>query len=115
MRIALLNRFPSFQLLEILDIMLLEVKERLASLEIGLEVSEAIMELICEQGYDRSYGARPLRRAVTLIIEDLVSESLLSDEYKAGDIAVIDVDSSGNPVVTNKSNRIELSDTSSKL
>ncbi|XP_042033171.1 chaperone protein ClpD, chloroplastic-like [Salvia splendens] len=103
------------QLLEILDIMVLEVKDRLASLEIGLEVSEAIMELICEQGYDRSYGARPLRRAVTLIIEDLVSESLLSDEYKAGDIAVIDVDSSGNPVVTNKSNRIELSDRSSKL
>ncbi|KAG6388419.1 hypothetical protein SASPL_149845 [Salvia splendens] len=103
------------QLLEILDIMLLEVKERLASLEIVLEISEAIKELICEQGYDRSYGARPLRRAVTLIIEDLVSESLLSGEYKAGDIAVIDVDSSGNPVVTNKSNRIELSDTSSKL
>ncbi|KAL1559024.1 chaperone protein ClpD, chloroplastic-like [Salvia divinorum] len=104
------------EMLAILDIMLHEVKERLASLGIGLEVSEAIMDLICEQGYDRSYGARPLRRAVTLIIEDLVSESLLSDEYKAGDIAVIDVESSGNPVVTNKSkHRIELSDTSSKL
>lgn len=104
------------QMLEILDIMLREVKERLTSLGIGLEVSEATMDLICQQGYDRSYGARPLRRAVTLIIEDLVSESLLSGEYKTGDIAVIDVDSSGNPVVTNKSNkRMELSDTSSKL
>ncbi|KAH6758632.1 Clp ATPase [Perilla frutescens var. frutescens] len=104
------------QMLEILDIMLREVKERLTSLGIGLEVSEATMDLICQQGYDRSYGARPLRRAVTLIIEDLVSESILSGEYKAGDIAVIDVDDSGNPVVTNKSNkRIELSDASSKL
>ncbi|KAG8379623.1 hypothetical protein BUALT_Bualt07G0108000 [Buddleja alternifolia] len=104
------------QMLEILDIMLHEVKERLNTLGIGLEVSEAIMDLICQQGYDRSYGARPLRRAVTLIIEDLVSESLLSGDYKPGDIAVIDLDDSGNPIVTNKSNkRIQLSDTASNL
>lgn len=101
-------------MLEILDIMVREVKERLTSLGIGLEVSEAVTDLICQQGYDRSYGARPLRRAVTLIIEDLVSESLLSGDYKPGDIAVIHLDDSGNPVVTNKSNhRIQLSDTSS--
>ncbi|KAK4436728.1 Chaperone protein ClpD, chloroplastic [Sesamum alatum] len=102
------------QMLEILDIMLHEVKGRLATLGIGLEVSEAVMDLICEQGYDRSYGARPLRRAVTLLIEDLVSESLLSGDYKPGDIAVIHLDDSGNPVVTNRSNqRIQLSDAAS--
>ncbi|KAL0415484.1 UNVERIFIED_CONTAM: Chaperone protein ClpD, chloroplastic [Sesamum latifolium] len=101
-------------MLEILDIMLHEVKGRLATLGIGLEVSEAVMDLICEQGYDRSYGARPLRRAVTLLIEDLVSESLLSGDYKPGDIALIQLDDSGNPVVTNRSNqRIQLSDTAS--
>ncbi|KAL0319013.1 UNVERIFIED_CONTAM: Chaperone protein ClpD2, chloroplastic [Sesamum angustifolium] len=101
-------------MLEILDIMLHEVKGRLATLGIGLEVSEAVMDLICQQGYDRSYGARPLRRAVTLLIEDLVSESLLSGDYKPGDIAVIHLDDSGNPVVTNRSNqRIQLSDTAS--
>ncbi|GFP84722.1 chaperone protein clpd chloroplastic [Phtheirospermum japonicum] len=87
------------QMLEILDIMLHEVKGRLTSLGIGLEVSEATMDLICQQGYDRSYGARPLRRAVTQIIEDLVSESLLSGDYKPGDIAVIHLDDSGNPVI----------------
>ncbi|KAL0354930.1 UNVERIFIED_CONTAM: Chaperone protein ClpD, chloroplastic [Sesamum radiatum] len=102
------------QMLEILDIMLHEVKGRLATLGIGLEVSEAVMDLICEQGYDRSYGARPLRRAVTLLIEDLISESLLSGDYKPGDIALIQLDDSGNPVVTNRSNqRIQLSDTAS--
>ncbi|KAL8464473.1 hypothetical protein ACS0TY_034120 [Phlomoides rotata] len=102
------------QMLEILDIMVHEVKERLASLGIGLEVSEAVIDLICEQGYDRSYGARPLRRSVTLIIEDLVSESLLSGNYKPGDVAVIHLDDSGNPVVANKSDKkIQLSDTSS--
>ncbi|KAL3631769.1 hypothetical protein CASFOL_024753 [Castilleja foliolosa] len=104
------------QMLEILDIMLREVKERLTSLGIGLEVSEATMDLICQQGYDRSYGARPLRRAVTQIIEDIVSESLLSGDYKPGDVAIINLDNSGNPVVTNKSNqKMHLSDTNSEL
>jgi ATP-dependent Clp protease ATP-binding subunit ClpC len=102
------------QMMEILSMMLREVKERLSSLGIGLEVSKATMELICEQGYDRAYGARPLRRAVTQIVEDLLSESFLSGDYKTGDTAVIDLDDSGNPFVVNKSTpNIQLSDTSS--
>ncbi|GJZ93435.1 chaperone protein ClpD, chloroplastic isoform X2 [Tanacetum coccineum] len=101
------------QMLEILNMMLEEVKKRLVSFGIKLEVSTPVMELICEQGFDRSYGARPLRRALTLIIEDPLSESLLSGEFERGDTAVIDLDGSGNPVVANKSRRnVYLSDTS---
>ncbi|XP_042498094.1 chaperone protein ClpD, chloroplastic isoform X2 [Macadamia integrifolia] len=91
------------QMPEILDIMLKEVRGRLMSMGIGLEVSETIKERVCEQGYDRSYGVRPLRRAVTLLIEDLLSEALLEGDYKPGDTAVIDVDASGNPFVINHS------------
>lgn len=65
------------QMLEILNMMLEEVKKRLVSFGINLEVSVPVLELICEQGFDRSYGARPLRRALTLIIENPLSESLL--------------------------------------
>ncbi|XP_058092792.1 chaperone protein ClpD, chloroplastic [Magnolia sinica] len=104
------------QMLEILSIMLGEVKARLMSLGIGLEVSKAIMDLVCQQGYDRSYGARPLRRAVTHYIEDVISEALLSGDYKPGDTAVIDVDASGNPFVTHPSDHsIHLSDATSTL
>ncbi|KAI3463509.1 hypothetical protein Pfo_020172 [Paulownia fortunei] len=104
------------QMLEILDIMLREVKERLTSFGIGLEVSEAVKDLICHQGYDRSYGARSLRRAVTLVIEDLLSESLLSGDHKPGDTAVIRLDDSGNPIVTNRSDqRIQLPGTTTML
>ncbi|WOG99329.1 hypothetical protein DCAR_0518677 [Daucus carota subsp. sativus] len=104
------------QLLEILDIMLQEVKKRLLSLGINLEVSKATLDLICEQGYDRSYGARPLRRAVTLLVEDPLSEAILSEEYKPGDTAIVDLDDSGNPVVTNKSNQnLQITDTKSFL
>lgn len=102
------------QMLEIFNIMLQEVKGRLISLGIGLEVSESIKDLICQQGYSEIYGARALRRAITSIIEDRLSEALLAGEYKPGDTAIVDLDDTGNPYVTNQSNpRIHLSDTTS--
>nr|GMC95940.1 chaperone protein ClpD, chloroplastic isoform X2 [Ipomoea batatas] len=98
------------QMLEILNLMLQEVKGRLVSMGIGLEVTGATMELICEQGFDRNYGARPLRRALTSTIEDLLSEFILSGDYKPGDVAVIHLDDSGNPIVSNRSS-FTISDT----
>lgn len=81
------------------------------SLGIGLEVSESVKDLVCQQGYNQIYGARPLRRAITSIIEDLVSEAILAGDYKPGDTATIDLDTDGNPFVTNQSNEnIQLSD-----
>ncbi|KAJ6688504.1 CHAPERONE PROTEIN CLPD1 CHLOROPLASTIC [Salix koriyanagi] len=70
------------QMLQILNLMLQEVKERLISLGIGLEVSESIKYLVCQQGYDKFYGARPLRRAVTEVIENPLSEAFLAGDYK---------------------------------
>ncbi|XP_031277262.1 chaperone protein ClpD, chloroplastic [Pistacia vera] len=102
------------QMLEILNMMLQEVKERLISLGIGLEVSESVKDLVCQQGYDKAYGARPLRRAVTSIIEDLVSEAVLTGDYKPGDTAIVDLDASGNPFVANRSDKsTKLSDRTS--
>ncbi|KAJ6875950.1 chaperone protein ClpD [Populus alba x Populus x berolinensis] len=102
------------QTLQILNIMLQEVKERLVSLGIGLEVSESIKDLVCQQGYDKFYGARPLRRAVTQIIENPLSEAFLAGDFKPGDTAFFDLDASGNPVVSHWSAmRMHLSDTTS--
>ncbi|PPR92051.1 hypothetical protein GOBAR_AA28627 [Gossypium barbadense] len=102
------------QMLEIVNLMLQEVNARLISLGIGLEVSESIKDLICQQGYDQTYGARPLRRAVTAIVEDPLSEALLAGNYSPGETAVIDLDALGNPIVTSRSDRnISLSDTAS--
>ncbi|WOL00602.1 hypothetical protein Cni_G09315 [Canna indica] len=104
------------QMLEISNIMLQQVKSRLLSLGISLEVSDAIMKLVCEQGFDRSYGARPLRRAITHLIEDVISEAILAGDYKPGDTLVLDVDNTGNPAVSQLSDQtIELSDATSTL
>lgn len=103
-------------MMEILSIILKEVKGRVMSLGIALEVSKAMMDLLCKQGYDRSYGARPLRRAVTLLIEDVLSEALLAGDCKPGDTAVIDVDAGGNPFVTTRSDQgSQLSDVTSAI
>ncbi|KAJ7957139.1 chaperone protein ClpD, chloroplastic-like [Quillaja saponaria] len=102
------------QMLEIMDLMLHEVKGRLISLGVGLEVSESIKNLICQQGYNPTYGARPLRRAITSIIEDPLCEALLAGNYNPGDTAFIDLDTSGNPFVTNGSSQvINMSDATS--
>ncbi|KAI9381462.1 hypothetical protein POPTR_015G110000v4 [Populus trichocarpa] len=102
------------QTLQILNIMLQDVKERLISLGIGLEVSESIKDIVCQQGYDQFYGARPLRRAVTQIIENPLSEAFLAGDFKPGDTAFFDLDASGNPVVSHWSAmRMHLSETTS--
>uniref|UniRef100_A0A2P2MXJ6 Clp R domain-containing protein n=1 Tax=Rhizophora mucronata TaxID=61149 RepID=A0A2P2MXJ6_RHIMU len=93
------------QMLKILNLMLQEVKSRLMSLGIGLEVSDLVKDLVCQQGHDKAYGARPLRRAVTQVIENPLSEALLAGKCQAGDTAIVDLDASGNPVIINGSDQ----------
>ncbi|KAM4114315.1 hypothetical protein ACJW30_04G059600 [Castanea mollissima] len=88
------------QMLEIYNVMLEEVKHRLISQGICLEVSESVKNLVCQRGYDNISGARSLRRAISLIIEDVLSEAILYGDYSPGDTALIDLDASGNPFVT---------------
>nr|KYP69510.1 hypothetical protein KK1_008701 [Cajanus cajan] len=94
------------QLLEILDVLLQDMKKRVLSLGIHVKVSEAVKNLVCQQGYNPTYGARPLRRAITSLIEDPLSEAFLCGECKQGDTVLIDLDSNGNPFVTNQLDQI---------
>jgi ATP-dependent Clp protease ATP-binding subunit ClpC len=87
------------QVRTIVDMMMEETKSRLLARGVGLEISEAMFQLICDQGYDRNYGARPLRRALVRLVEDNLSEALLSGVYEEGDTALVDIDETGNPVV----------------
>ncbi|GLJ49313.1 hypothetical protein SUGI_1042360 [Cryptomeria japonica] len=100
--VVIFHSLQKQQVREILGLMLKETRERLSGTGIGLEVSEAVFNLICQEGYDRSYGARPLKRALTRLVEDVVSEAFLADKYQAGDTAIVDLDASGNPFVTHR-------------
>ena len=78
---------------EIVKIFLKSLDKRTnAQMHIKLDVSESAIEHIAESGFDKNYGARPIRRAIQTQIEDLLADKLLVDEIKAGDEAVVDYD-----------------------
>ena len=77
---------------EIAEIMLQEVFARLQDKGIKLSVTDAFKERLVEEGYNPSYGARPLRRAVMRLLEDSLAEEVLSGRIKDGDDALVDID-----------------------
>ncbi len=77
---------------EIAEIMLQEVFSRLQDKGIKLDVTDAFKERLVEEGYNPSYGARPLRRAVMRLLEDSLAEEVLSGRIKDGDKALVDID-----------------------
>jgi len=77
---------------EIALLMLKEVFGRLGEQGITLEVTERFKDRLVEEGYNPSYGARPLRRAIMRLLEDSLAEEILSGRIKDGDVAVVDVD-----------------------
>uniref|UniRef100_A0A0D3FVG7 Clp R domain-containing protein n=1 Tax=Oryza barthii TaxID=65489 RepID=A0A0D3FVG7_9ORYZ len=110
-RPELLNRIDEVVMLAILNIMLQEVKGRILALGIGLEVSDSMKDLISQHGYDKSYGARPLRRAVTQLVEDVISEAILSGQFKPGDTIMMDTDATGKPCLSRLNDQtVQLSD-----
>ncbi|PMB20541.1 ATP-dependent Clp protease ATP-binding subunit ClpC [Fischerella thermalis CCMEE 5198] len=80
---------------QIAEIMLKEVADRLTEKGITLEVSDRFKELVLQEGYNPSYGARPLRRAIMRLLEDSLAEALLSVQITDGDTAIVDVDDDG--------------------
>jgi len=83
----------------IADIMLREVFTRMQEKGISLSVTESFKERLVEEGYNPSYGARPLRRAVMRLLEDSLAEEFLSGRLKDGDAALVDVNEEKQVVI----------------
>lgn len=93
--IIVFRQLDEGEIKEIADIMLNEVFGRLREQGITLEVTEAFKNRLVKEGYNPSYGARPLRRAIMRLLEDSLAEEILSSRIKNGDVAIVDVDSEG--------------------
>jgi ATP-dependent Clp protease ATP-binding subunit ClpC len=76
---------------EIVDIMLKEVHELLKEKQMTIEVSQEAKDYLVEHGYDKKYGARPLRRTIQKKLEDPLANELLKEKFKNGDEIVITV------------------------
>ncbi|MFL6590139.1 MAG: ATP-dependent Clp protease ATP-binding subunit [Chthoniobacterales bacterium] len=78
-------------LLKIVDLEVNKVKRRLKLKEIEIVLDDPAHEFVINKGYDPTYGARPMRRAVERYLEDPLAEELLKGAVKAGDIVEVTV------------------------
>ncbi len=86
---------------EIAEILLKDIFKRLTKQGISLKVTDKFKDRLIEEGYNPSYGARPLRRAIMRLLEDSLAEEILSGRVKDGDTAVVDVDETGQVQIVN--------------
>ena len=100
--IVVFKSLSTEQLRGIVDLMVLELRDRLIANGMSIELTEAAKDLIAKDGTDPVYGARPLRRTIQSMIEDPLSEELLSGKWTAGDIVAVDVDTEGKKLVFTK-------------
>lgn len=99
---------------QIADILIADLAKQLTEKGISVQVTAAFKDLVINEGYDPSYGARPLRRALTRRLEDSLAVAMLSGKVNSGDHALLDVTADG--VVTVSSHRrSEQSDILSQL
>jgi ATP-dependent Clp protease ATP-binding subunit ClpC len=93
---------------EIADILLNEVFKRLLEKNITLEVTERFKDRLVEEGYNPSYGARPLRRAIMRLLEDSLAEEILSGKIRETDRIIVDVNEEGQVAVLHPEKTQEL-------
>ncbi|HEX9107122.1 MAG TPA: hypothetical protein VF832_07835, partial [Longimicrobiales bacterium] len=93
------------QVRSILDVMLAQTKARLSEQLIELEVTEAAKDLLADRGYDREYGARPLRRTMQNLLEDRLAEGLLQGVIRSGDRVQVDRDAPGESLALHAEGR----------
>ena len=88
--IVVFKSLTSQQLRGIVDLMVAELRNRLITNGMSIELTDAARDYVAKKGTDKIYGARPLRRAIQTLIEDPLSEELLEGKWVAGDIIKVD-------------------------
>lgn len=77
---------------KIVDLMMERVREEVEAQERKLDYTERAKEVLARAGYDPTYGARPLRRAIQRLVEDPLAEEFIRQTFKEGDTVVVDAD-----------------------
>ncbi len=94
------------QLGRIVEIQLGHLRRRLAERRIDLEVTEGAKSLLAREGYDPTFGARPLKRTIQRLVQDPLALRILEGEFKDGD--VITVDAEGDALTFQRSVKAEM-------
>jgi len=90
------------QMMEIVDLQMKEVRVRLQEHGLSIELSQPARDWLATVGYDQSFGARPLKRAIQKYVESPLSKGLLAGEYKEKDTVMVDFDEEKKEIVFRK-------------
>ncbi len=97
--IVLFHALGVEHLKRIVDIQLQQVSKRMAERKIEIELSDAAKEFLVRDGYDPTYGARPLKRTIQRQILDPLALQVLEGRFREGDTVVVDLDASRGKIV----------------
>ncbi len=89
--IVVFHQLSEGEIIQIVDLMIANLDERLRAKDMGIELTSAAKSLLAKRGYDPVLGARPLRRTIQREIEDVLSEKILFGDVKPGEITLVDV------------------------
>ncbi|MHB1157474.1 MAG: ATP-dependent chaperone ClpB [Phycisphaerales bacterium] len=88
--VIIFHQLTRGQLRNIVDIQLRQLTARLAERDIGLELTAAAKDALAEEGYDPTFGARPLKRVIQQRLENPLASKLLTGEFTGGDTIQVD-------------------------
>jgi ATP-dependent Clp protease ATP-binding subunit ClpC len=105
--IIVFRQLQKDEIKQIADLLLKQITNQLLEQRnIPLEVTEQFKDLAVTEGYNPSYGARPLRRALTRLLEDNLAEAILSGKLKDGEVALVDIDDDGQVQILSSKERV---------
>ncbi len=90
--LVVFNTLGEEEIRKIIEINLEEVKERVEEKNMYLEVTENVKDYLIEVGFNKEYGARPLRRSIQKNIEDVLALDILKNKFVEGDTIKVDVE-----------------------
>ncbi|HEX7405563.1 MAG TPA: ATP-dependent Clp protease ATP-binding subunit [Candidatus Nanopelagicaceae bacterium] len=93
--IIVFHQLTQDQIVQIVDLMIADLENRLKAKDMGIELTTAAKDLLAKRGYDPLMGARPLRRTIQREIEDPLSEKILFGELKGGELILVDIEGEG--------------------
>ena len=97
--VIVFNALEQEDINKIIDIELEKLLKRIDGLGYNLQLTKDAKNFIAEKGFDKQYGARPLKRAIQKYIEDALAEEIITSKLKEGDNIVMDLDKGNNEIV----------------
>ncbi len=101
--IVIFNSLEKEDLKKIIDIELQTLVQRTNELGYKIKISKKAVNFLCEKGYDKKYGARPLKRAIQKYVEDLLADEIVKSKLNIGDAIIMDWDGKSDYLTTEKS------------